>query len=552
MSATSPLIQSWFSRGYPGRNPYVLFALSNLASLLALISFPFFFEPRFSSSFLTFLWSGIFVVYVMLFIGSAWIAAKTPLFPGPLQEKGPVAPLGLWDKGVWVGLSACGSMLLLSVTNHLTQDVAAVPLLWVLPLGVYLISFIIVFGHPSLYKTSWMVFLSAGALVFLNYAFYEPDFLPDLRVKIALLCLGLFLTCVFCHGELALRKPAPVYLTTYYLMISTGGALGAIFVGLFAPEVFSGIYEYPLALILTSLCALGLLWGRSLFIRAIWSIIFLFLLLVLVQNTLTLKKESLLMVRDFYAALRVLEQETPEAGKFLTLCNGVVVHGRQFEDPSRSLEGTTYYAPDSGAALAVRLLSGGPKRVGLIGLGTGTLAVYARKGDVDRFYEINPQVIEVAENYFSFLKKSQALIEIVPGDARLALEAEAPNQFDVLAVDAFSGDAIPVHLLTREAFELYLRHLKPDGILAFHTSNLYLNLAPVVGMLAKSFGYGALLIQNPSDPARLVDSTQWVLVTRNQAFLKEPEISSRGKAIPLPAHPLLWTDDTNSLFSVFK
>lgn len=547
ISATSPLVQSWYARSFPGREPYILFALSNAASLLALLAFPFLMEPGLSASWQVGLWSWAFILFVLLCSFAAWAGSGTGVKRGRKNPAGRAVPLG--DKISWVGLSACGSMLLLSVTNHITQDVAAVPLLWVFPLALYLLSFVLVFSGPGFYPRKWAPALCAVVLVFLNYAFYDASFLSDFRAKIVLLGAGLFAACWFCHGELARLKPAPRQLTHYYLMISLGGALGAVLVGLLAPRFFAGVYEYPLSLMAVALAALLLFRRESPFTRTVWGIILVFLALVFVQNVRTLKKESLMMTRNFYAPLRVVKKDGERTGPYLALSNGVVVHGKQFLDPARAMEGTAYYSSRSGAALAVNF-GKGPKRVGLVGLGVGTLAVYRKPGDVYRFYEINPQVIQAANTYFSFLSKSRAGIEMVEGDARLSLAAEPPQEFDVLAVDAFSGDAIPVHLLTREAFALYLRHLEPEGILAIHTSNLYLDLAPVVRLLADDLGYRAVRVKNAKDPDRLIDTTEWVLVTKNKGFLAEPVCRLPEAEIQVPPGLELWTDDHNSLFTV--
>jgi hypothetical protein len=554
LSSTSPLIQSWYSRNLPEGKPYILFALSNTASLLALISFPFLIEPNISSSRQVILWSGFFILFVIFYSLVAWFSLRLKSSFTSIQKKDAVerAPVPFQKKLLWIGLAACGSMLLLSITNHLTQNVAPVPLLWILPLSIYLLSFILVFGRKDLYPRKWIIYSLPAVIVILNYTFYDSSFLSTLQLNLFVFCAGLFICCMFCHGELANHKPASWYLTSFYLMISLGGALGAVFVGLIAPTLFSDVYEYPLSLIFISGIALFLLWKERLFVRVYWGIILIFLILVLFQNINTLKKNSLVMMRNFYAPLRVVSQEGESTGKYLTLCNGVVVHGKQFLDPPRSMEATTYYSRHSGAGLALDLGCKGKKRVGIIGLGAGTLAVFGNSGDVFRFYEINPQVIQVANSHFSFLRNSPAQIEIVPGDARLSLESEAPQNYDILAVDAFSGDAVPVHLLTKEAFALYLHHLKPDGILAIHTSNLYLDLAPVVQLLAESFGYLAVCIENEKDDDKLIDLTDWVIVTKNKGFVKEPLCQSEKKEIITPRQLRPWTDDYNSLYTLFN
>jgi hypothetical protein len=548
LSASSPLLQSWYAARLPHRRPYLLFALSNAASLAGLLFFVAWVEPNLPSRLQVALWSGLFVLYVAACALCAWTGRQGTADPLPLKVPSPLP----WTRKLsWVALSAGGSMLLLSVTNHLTQDVAPVPLLWVVPLSLYLLSFILVFGWEGFYSPVWAA--AAGvALVVMNYAFYEPDFVSGVGLKLIILGAGLLLACLFCHGELARLKPDPSHLTSYYWRVALGGALGSLFVGLAAPQVFPTLLEYPLSLIFVSALALMLLWGKRLFTRTVWVIVTLFLAGVFAWNTHMLGQGTLVMVRDFYAALRVIVQRTSEGEEYRTLCNGVVLHGEQFQAPRRAREGTTYYAPASGAGLALRFGAKGPLKAGLIGLGAGTLAVYGKPGDTLRFYEINPQVVDVAQRYFSFLKDSRARVEVVPGDARLSLVAEKPNGFDVLVVDAFSGDAVPVHLLTREAFELYLSHLKPGGILAFHTTNRHLSLAPVVKELADQLGYPCLKVVTEKDDEALINHSEWVLVTKDGDFLRKVRTLGKVEPIGVPAGLKPWTDDYNSLFTVLR
>jgi hypothetical protein len=258
------------------------------------------------------------------------------------------------------------------------------------------------------------------------------------------------------------------------------------------------------------------------------------------------------MFRDFYGELRVEEFTIRRLQPYRTLLNGTIQHGAQYLRFPENRNPTTYYGRRSGVGLALRFCCDGPKRVGVIGLGAGTLAAYGKAGDTFRFYEINPQVVSVANNWFTFLKQSPAKSEIILGDARLSLEGEAPQQFDVLAVDAFSGDAIPVHLLTKEACAVYFRHLKPDGVLAIHTSNTYLNLAPVVKLLAEDADYATRLIASEEDATQLLSSADWVLVTRNQEFLNKPETFQGSQVIAVPPKLRVWTDDYNNLFEILR
>ena len=547
LSATGPLVQSWYAQCSSGRSPYHLFAVSNFASLAALLSFPFLIEPRLPSHRQTMLWSVLYGVFVVCSGAGALISRKKePATAGPVastEQEG--SPPTIGTKLIWLSYAACGSMLLLAVTNHLTENVAPVPLLWILPLAVYLLSFTLVFARRSLYPRWLITRLLAVALGTAGYAIYDTSATHPLQISVPVFCGALLVFCLFCHGELALRKPATRYLTTFYLTIALGGAIGAIGIGLIAPHVLSGVYELPIALMLTAF-----LWHEGWQARIFWAAIGLALAAVLVQNVRSTEENSLVMVRNFYGALRV--QESPPGAKkpYRTLLNGKIKHGDQFLSAPESLQPTTYYGRDSGVGLALRFCCPGPKRVGVIGLGAGTLAAYAKPGDTFRFYEINPLVIPIAREWFSYLKQSPAPPEIVLGDARLSLESETPQQFDVLAVDAFTGDAIPVHLLTREAFALYFRHLKPGGILAVHTSNIYLDLAPVVKLQAEEAKYESRLIVSASDAATLISAADWVLVTRNQSFLNEPETGLESEAIAVPPHLRIWTDDYNNLFQV--
>jgi SAM-dependent methyltransferase len=554
LSATSPLVQSWHARTLGGSQTYPLFALSNLASLLALLSFPFLIEPRISSHGQGRLWSALFVGFVGVCALTAWLASRgAPAVTTAITEGAPTTAAPTFrEKLLWVSLAACGSMLLLSITNHVMENVAPVPLLWVLPLALYLLTFTLAFHRRNLYSGWLMVRLLAVTLGSLGYAIYDPSFTESLQVSVPLFCAGLFLCCLFCHGELAKRRPAPGHLTSFYLMISLGGALGAIFVGILAPYLFAAIYEFPLTLCLTALLAVFALWPDGWLTRAFWAAAAIGMAAVLAYNTHAYKRDSILTVRNFYGGLRVQQHRDWLKQPYRTLYHGRIEHGAQFLNPPKNLVATTYYGADSGVAKALDYFSGAPKRVGVIGLGVGTLAAYGQASDYFRFYEINPLVASIAQNWFSYLGDTPAKVDIAMGDARLSLAAEPATQFDVLAVDAFSGDAIPVHLLTQEAFAVYLRHLKPGGILAIHTSNTYLNLNPVVQLLADNAGYRARLITNSDDLRKLIDASDWVLVTRNDRFLSELDATTLQEPIEVPPRLRLWTDDYNNLFEIVR
>jgi hypothetical protein len=556
LSATSPLLQTWYARRASGRSPYHLFALSNLASLLALLSFPFLIEPRLSSRQQSILWSSIYGAFVICCSISAWLSrsksAKTIDANNSVEAASENTPPAFGVRLLWLSLSACGSMMLLAATDHLSQNVAPVPLLWVLPLALYLFSFGLVFAKRQFYSRWFIARLLAVALGCAGYAIHDSSITHAIQISVPLFCGMLFVACLFCHGELVQRKPPVRYLTSFYLTIALGGALGAICVGLVAPHVLSGVYELPIILLLTAVLGAVVLWREGWSVRIFWSGISIAMGAVLVLNIRATREDTIAMMRNFYGALRIQEFKIGLQLPYRSLVHGTIQHGAQYLSFPENRNPTTYYGRRSGVGLALRFCCDGSKRVGVIGLGTGTLAAYGKPGDSFRFYEINPQVISVANDWFTFLKQSPAKSEIILGDARLSLESESSQQFDVLAVDAFSGDAIPVHLLTKEAFAVYYRHLKPDGILAVHTSNTYLNLAPVVKLLAEEADYATRLIASDEDASQMLSSADWVLVTRNQEFLNKPETFAGSQTIEVPTRLRLWTDDYNNLYEILR
>jgi hypothetical protein len=556
LSATSPLLQTWYARRASGRSPYHLFSLSNLASLLALLSFPFLIEPRLSSRQQSILWSSLYGLFLTCCSISAWLSRDTVARTFARSDLPKMAntgtPPGIGGKCLWLALSACGSMILLAVANHLSQNVAPVPLLWVVPLALYLLSFALVFAKHPFYSRWFVARLLAVGLGCAGYAIYDSSITHAIQISVPLFCFVLFVVCLFCHGELARLKPDTRHLTSFYLIIASGGAFGAVCIGLLAPRVFSGIYELPIVLLLGSFLGTVVLWHEGWSARIFWTSVTVAMCFVLVANVRTTRRDTVAMMRNFYGALRIQEFTIGRQMPYRSLLHGTIQHGAQYLTFPENRNPTTYYGRRSGVGLALQYCCDASKRVGVIGLGAGTLAAYGRRGDSFRFYEINPQVIAVANSWFTFLNQSPAKSEIVLGDARLSLESEPSQQFDVLAVDAFSGDAIPVHLLTREAFAVYFRHLKADGILAVHTSNTFLNLAPVVKLLAEDADYATRLIASEEDPFMMTSSADWVLVTRNQEFLNKPETFAGSQIIAVPPNLRLWTDDYNNLFEILR
>lgn len=581
LSATNPLLQSWYAHGGVSGDksttpPYRLFALSNFGSLLALLAYPVLIEPNFSLRTQTLAWSVGFLLFVVvcgviiagrrevpeirepepppspsIASGAAVTTSQTGTAAAPSLAPEAVPSPG--ERTLWLLMAACGSLLLSAVTSHLSQNIAAIPLLWILPLTIYLLTFVLAF-NGKLYWRWLMVRLLAVALGSVGYFIAKPNEDLPIAISIPLFCLTLFIGAFFCHGELYRRRPAARYLTQYYLLIAAGGALGSMFVGVLAPLVFSGSYEMAWSLVYTAALAAAIMWKEHWTWRIFWPAAAAALLVVVVLQERADREDAIVQVRSFYGTLRVTDEETDDAGRFRTLIHGTIQHGTQFmaSDELRRLP-TTYYSRDSGVGLALdNCCKGRARRVADIGLGTGTLAAYGEPGDVFRFYEIDPRVEVIARNVFTYLRESRAKIEIAHGDARLSMEAEPPENYDVIAVDAFSGDAIPVHLLTAEAIKLYERHLAPGGIIAFHISNTYLSLAPVVQEEADHAGLHALLITTADNDDTGAFSSDWVLVTANEKFLALPEIADAGAKIDLKPGLRLWTDDYSSLLPILN
>jgi SAM-dependent methyltransferase len=546
LSATSPLLQNWLARdGEP--TPYRLFALSNFASLAALLAYPFVIEPSLDIASQRVWWSIGFSVFALACGAFASMSRSSTALQTPIEKP---EPLPIFRRLHWFALSACGSMLLLSITNHITQNVAAVPLLWVCPLAIYLISFVVGFAGESYYKSSLWLRLLALAIAVLAYSVYNAETIGALYKSLPLFFGGLFVCEIFCQGELYLLRPSAAGLTEFYLWIAAGGAAGAVFVGVVAPEIFDGVYEMPVALFAIALVALVSTWASARMpVRVLWIAVTCCTVAVFVANVRAYHENSLMLVRSFYGSLRVVQSHAgPE--QIRTFYHGNIEHGAQFIAPDRQRRPITYYGRDSGIGIVLReCLPPSPRRVGVVGLGAGTLAVFGQAGDTYRFYEINPQVITIANALFFFTRQSAARVEIVEGDARLSLQKER-EPFDLLVLDAFSGDAIPVHLVTREALALYLRILKPGGVIAFNVSNRYLAVAPVLRQLANEAGFQAIQVRNPEDPENTVFPADWVIVTNSPAVLENAAIRLHSSVIERRDGMRPWTDGFNNLLEI--
>jgi hypothetical protein len=543
--------------------PYRLFALSNFGSMLALVSFPFLVEPTLATRQQAFWWSGGYVVFALMCAFTAWVSrAASADYSNHAAEAESGERPSFGQMLFWVLLAACASTLLVSVTNHMSQNVAPIPLLWVLPLALYLLTFICAFESDRIYRRWLFIPLLAPALAGMAYMIYAAEGNYNIKYAIPGFAIGLFICCLFCHGELARRRPAPRHLTLFYLMVSVGGALGGIFVALVAPRVFSVYWELPLGMIACGALAMVAVWGLRMPLIGPWPLRALILIAVamlagyFIRQERRLAKNLVLQARNFYGPLEVRDDLPTQDYAQRTLLHGTIDHGSQLQDPVLRYVTTSYYARRSGVGRAMLALQAkGPVRAGFIGLGAGVLSNYGRKGDYFRIYEINPLVERIAQTLFTFYKHSDADKAILMGDARLTLERqlanEGPQNYDILAVDAFSSDAIPVHLLTREAIQLYFRHLKPEGVLALHISNRYLDLKPVCEGGAASVGRQAWVVEDEGDEASYLSSSTWVLVTSDLSLYKEQHFRDATISQYTAKKGFRpWTDDYSNLFQI--
>ncbi len=564
LSSTSPLLQVWYVRRTGNQVPYRLFALSNFGSMLALLSFPFLVEPALASRMQAYTWSGLYVVFALLCGYAAWISQES-VAPAVTAAKEAVAseaeekPAPTFaDMALWVGLAACASILLVSVTNHMSANVAPIPLLWVVPLALYLLSFILSFESDKIYQRWLFVPWVAPALGWMAYSIYTAEGNYHIKYAVPIFSLGLFLCCMLCHGELAMRKPAAKHLTSFYLMISVGGALGGIFVALIAPNVFTTFLELPIGLTMCGVLAVIALWDVDLPKFGPWPIRFALAIGVGLLGGYLARMESQdrqgyhLMVRNFYGALRVRDDDKGTEFATRNLLHGTINHGSQRLTEADKYKVGSYYGLNSGIGRTMQEMQGrGPVRYGVVGLGAGVMSGYARKGDFVRIYEINPIVPVIAKSEFSFFPHSEADKDILLGDARLVMEKQPPMNYDVLVIDAFSSDAIPVHLLTKESFELYGKLLKPTGILAVHISNRYLDLAPVVQRGAEALGRTAQVVYDEGD--QFSNSTTWVLISADPSFFQSSAFQGANMYPPNARSDFrAWTDDYSNIVSILS
>lgn len=562
LSTTGPLLQRWYSLVFPDRSPYRLYALSNVGSLLALLSYPFLFEPLVTMPQQGFWWQLGFWLFAAL-----CIACIARLLTSGAQSQHTSAPTLVASPpptvsrfGLWFVLALAASAMLLATTNQVCQDVAVVPFLWVAPLSLYLLSFILCFDSDRWYRREIWAPLCTLLIVAVCWVqiWGTRSFLP---LQVAIYFGALFTMCMVCHGELARMRPAPQHLTAFYLTLSAGGAGGGLFVALLAPHVFPDFWEFEICLAAGTIIGVVTYYHSRGWIGPDerppvgWTALAILLISavgVVLTQRLNEHSQSIAIVRNFYGVLKVeLDQRTGPELK--SLRNGRILHGIQYTRSDWVSVPTTYYCADSGVGRAFDVLKEReePLRIGAVGLGVGTVAAYGREGDVIRFYEINAADVDLAQSHFTFLSDSPANVEIALGDARLSLENEDPQHFDLLILDAFSGDAIPTHLLTREAMELMLdKHLQPDGMIAVHVSNVHFDLRPVVAALADEFQLASTLIDDPEKDRPGDLSSRWILLAKDPSRFDHPKLKSTSNT-PTKKR-VLWTDNFSNLFSVLR
>lgn len=577
LASTGPLLQRWWAAVWPDRSPYRLYALSNLGSLAGLLTYPFLVERWLAVPQQGWLWSGLFLVYAGALLAATLVfgrhgVADAQLRASSVDVEGP----SLGEQVLWAWLAAAAASLLQSTTAWLTIDVAAAPLLWMAPLAVYLLSFIVAFEYPRVYhRLTWTMLLLVSLAGAIAAAQADTDWSPLWHMLAAL--SALLASCMFCHGELGARAPAPVHLTRFYLIVAAGGAAGSAATALLPPVLSTWVVEYPVSLLAVALAAFAVYalqdseprdgsergagasrltwWSRLIAVALIPTMVGLGRLAILMGRD----QQSSVIVssRNFFGWIRVRESEAEGGGMYRRLLHGNTVHGNQFLEPPRDRQPTTYYTIGSGVGQAVQWLrerdGAGPLRVGVVGLGTGTMAAYAQRGDVFRVYEIDPQVVALSKPpqggppVFRYLAQAEGEVDIVAGDARLSLEREAPNGFDLLVLDAFSSDAVPAHLLTVEAFEVYARHLRDArSLLAVHVSNRFLDLRGIVRTAGVETGFSSVVVSHYPDGDG-EESTTWVILSRQRT-----ELEAFGDPDAADAEPWVrpWTDAWSNLFDV--
>jgi hypothetical protein len=576
LSSTGPLIQRWLTYIEVGKLPYQLYSLSNFGSLLALISFPFIFEPLLTTSQQSLYWTIGYLSYALLIVILLWKMSKLTLNIRDIKAK--VLDIEkpnntqFLDKFLWIALAMVGVILLVATTNAMTQNIPPVPFLWILPLCLYLLTFIISFHSPKWYvREYWFaLFVLTACLALLMYFIGSQ---LDIISQVVIYACILFIACMICHGELARLKPEVEQLTLFYLFMSLGGFLGSAFVAFIAQNIFDQFLEFPLAIISVFVLLALSTYSQKGTIRKTqtWLVVsnitlsISFMVGLIYLNALFVKT-NVTSDRNFYGILSVKDVAVNNKVQ-RRLIDGTTSHGTQSLEKGEERLPLSYYRKNTGVALVLeqlrkqRLKEGVHQSInaGFVGLGAGTLAAYGNKNDEYVFYELNPAVITAAKTYFSYLDDSSANIDLVLGDGRVSLQRQLDNagskQFDTLVIDAFSGDSIPQHLLTQEALILYFKHLKDDGILAIHISNSHLDLTHLVRGLAHVLDKEIIYVETDADKDN-EHNVQWVLLTNNQVFLSDVRVKAYRSRWSTQnsgeKNDIIWTDEHSDLMSVLK
>jgi hypothetical protein len=619
LAATSPLLQAWYVRSRKAAIPYRLFALSNFGSMLALVTYPVYFEPTFALSRQAKIWSIGFVAFALACAFAAWRSRDAePIEPEVAPVDAPAPSFGRIVK--WIALAACASTLLLGTTTHLTQNVAPIPLLWVLPLSLYLLSFIIAFEGNTLYQRWFFLPLVVAALGLFSWGLAQSENNGDIKKTIAALCIALFVSCIFCHGELARDKPHPRYLTLFYLMVSIGGAFGGLFVALVAPRVFNTYLEMPIAVVVCGILVAVVLYGKdSGAPTPAWLRVTLFalaaVLVIVLHNYIPVplgatykyetvialllgwilvgaalwstetqlstpiwlgstllaaavafgvylarveqagRKPYLLIARNFYGVLSVRDDPPDEINpEIRALIHGTINHGTELLVPGGGRIATSYFGIGTGISRAiVAKQDTGPIRIGILGLGAGVTAALARQQDTLHYYEINPLVVDIAKTQFRFFNECPADKKIFMGDGRLVLESIPSENLDVLLMDAFSSDSVPIHLLTRESYQTYLKHMKPDGVIVINVSNRYLDLEPVIARAMTEMGWSGVVVNDDGADQPYYIASTFIVLSPDKKFFAHHQFDGFRSQMVLPHDEVRpWTDDYSNIIQILK
>ena len=608
ISSNSPLLQKWFSRTATdsAKDPYFLYAASNAGSLLALLAYPVLLEPYFTLRVQSRIWTVLYAVLVILIaIHCFTLFRNTDQKTVEPKAVLPDEKLTVRRRLRWLLLAFAPSSLMLGVTNYITTDIASVPLLWIIPLALYLLTMVFAFSRKNFFSARLGNLIVPAATIVLLMLYLADSSGRGSRMLVLLHLAYFFFAALMCHSQLADDRPGPQHLAQFYVWLSLGGVLGGIFNAIVAPLVFRAVVEYPLAILLSCLLLPGLKLGASgikekrldfalpaligaftaglgwfahnvaplklsgsvfvvalpLFVayplrkRPLRFSLSLGAVILAAALVTGVGRTTLHAERNFFGVLRVLSDHHRNLHSFL---HGSTVHGRQNTTPERRCEPTSYYHREGpfGRILTQFQNSTSAANIAIIGLGTGATVTYARPSERWTFYEINPAVVTVAKSpqYFTFLSHcAAASVEMVLGDARLKLHSAPDQSYNLLVLDAFSSDAIPVHLMTQEALDLYLSKLAPGGMLLFHISNRNLELTGVVADLAKSRGLSGLSMLDLTPPQpNGKDPSHWVVLTRNSADYGSLANDRDAKPLVSTGTENVWTDDFSNILSVFK